>query len=322
MLRRANELLARARERIRAAREHDPHAWPRRDDDRAILVRRRRIRRADRASTRSPTDRTTRDRRGPAAPGQPRTRRPGPRRRGRPGGVSGPPRGRAARTGRRSAPARLRRGRPRAPPEAGVPNGLRTAAAWSWRLIVVHRRPLRAALRGRVRRRRRRPGHRGAAARRAAAARRGRAGAPRLAARRWRRSAMLVVGLGVVAGIITLVVERFSAGFADLADQVSQGIGQVQTFVVRTFPITQRPARRRRHASSSRRWSTTGARIASGALTTAATVGEVVTGSSCALFTCSSSSRTAARSGCGWSACSPATPAPTSTRRPGGRGAR
>ena len=39
MLRRAGALSARARERIRAAREHDPHAWPERDDDRAILVR-------------------------------------------------------------------------------------------------------------------------------------------------------------------------------------------------------------------------------------------------------------------------------------------
>src|SRR5690349_17768767 len=39
MLRRTNDLVARARERIRAAAEHDPHAWPARDDDRAILVR-------------------------------------------------------------------------------------------------------------------------------------------------------------------------------------------------------------------------------------------------------------------------------------------
>ena len=38
MLRRAHDLVARARERIRAAAEHDPHAWPERDDDRAILV--------------------------------------------------------------------------------------------------------------------------------------------------------------------------------------------------------------------------------------------------------------------------------------------
>ena len=39
MLRRASDLVARARERIRLAAEHDPHAWPERDDDRAILVR-------------------------------------------------------------------------------------------------------------------------------------------------------------------------------------------------------------------------------------------------------------------------------------------
>src|SRR5919199_5694915 len=39
MLRHANALVERARERIRAAAEHDPHAWPERDDDRAILLR-------------------------------------------------------------------------------------------------------------------------------------------------------------------------------------------------------------------------------------------------------------------------------------------
>src|SRR3954467_7608832 len=38
MLRRGNTLVGRARERIRTAAEHDPHAWPQRDDDRAILV--------------------------------------------------------------------------------------------------------------------------------------------------------------------------------------------------------------------------------------------------------------------------------------------
>ena len=68
-------------------------------------------------------------------------------------------------------------------------------------------------------------------------------GAAGLVHRGWPRSlaafTMLIVGLGVVAGIITLVVERFSAGFSDLAEQVSEGIGQVQTFVVRTFPITR-----------------------------------------------------------------------------------
>ena len=36
MLRRAGDLTARARERIRAAREHDPHAW---DHDPVLLLR-------------------------------------------------------------------------------------------------------------------------------------------------------------------------------------------------------------------------------------------------------------------------------------------
>src|SRR4051812_23019749 len=39
MLRRANQLVDRARERIRLAAERDPHSWPERDDDRSILVR-------------------------------------------------------------------------------------------------------------------------------------------------------------------------------------------------------------------------------------------------------------------------------------------
>ena len=38
MLRRGTHLLTRARERIRAAREHDPHAWPHpHPDDAAYL---------------------------------------------------------------------------------------------------------------------------------------------------------------------------------------------------------------------------------------------------------------------------------------------
>jgi predicted PurR-regulated permease PerM len=51
--------------------------------------------------------------------------------------------------------------------------------------------------------------------------------------------AMLFVGVAVVAGIITLVVEQFISGYDDLASQVSQGLTQVQDFVVRTFPVTQ-----------------------------------------------------------------------------------
>jgi len=47
-----------------------------------------------------------------------------------------------------------------------------------------------------------------------------------------------VVGLGVVAGIVTLVVEEFAAGYDDLASQVDEGITQVQDWITSTFPVT------------------------------------------------------------------------------------
>jgi predicted PurR-regulated permease PerM len=168
-------------------------------------------------------------------------------------------------------------------PEAAVPTGLRTAAAYSWRFIVVIAGfyvllyaaayvavvvvPVIVAL---------------------LLAALLQPGAANLVRRGWPRSlaafAMLIVGLGAVAGIITLVVERFSAGFSDLATQVSAGLGQVQNFVVRTFPIT-----RNQLSDAVGQFQQTLVdnkdSIASGALTTAATVGEVITGFFLALFT-------------------------------------
>jgi predicted PurR-regulated permease PerM len=171
----------------------------------------------------------------------------------------------------------------RSAPEDGVPYGLRTAAAWSWRLIVVIAGfyvllyaaayvavvvvPVIVAL---------------------LLAALLQPGAAWLVRHGWPKGlaamAMLLVGLAVVAGIITLVVERFNAGFSDLADQVSEGIGQVQSFVVRTFPIT----RGQLDAAVAALQDTlvdNQDTIASGALTTAATVGEVFAGIVLALFT-------------------------------------
>ena len=171
----------------------------------------------------------------------------------------------------------------RSAPEDGVPFGLRTAAAWSWRLIVVIAGfyvllyaaayvavvvvPVIVAL---------------------LLAALLQPGAASLVRHGWPRSlaalAMLLVGLAVVAGIITLVVERFNAGFADLADQVSEGIGQVQSFVVRTFPIT-RGQLEDAVATLQDTLVDNQDTLASGALTTAATVGEVFAGIVLALFT-------------------------------------
>ncbi|MCU1669875.1 MAG: conserved rane protein of unknown function [Blastococcus sp.] len=280
MLRRANDLIVRARERIRLAAEHDPHAWPERDDDRAILVHEGEAEPAALVDVPpdEPADGSSRPPVGSPEPGAPDLDGAlGP------GGISGPPEGgRPHRTGERSR--RLMTGAPsQASADAGVPSGLRTAAAWSWRVIVVVVgiyvvlyaaayiavvvvpvivAVLLAALL--------------------------QPGAAALVRSGWPRSlaafAMLVVGLGVVSGIITLVIERFSAGFADLADQVSAGIGQVQVFIVHTFPITKgqlEDAVSQLQQSLVDNKST----IATGALTTAATVGEVVTGMLLALFT-------------------------------------
>src|SRR5690348_7118286 len=131
MLRRATDLVGRARERIRLAAEHDPHAWPERDDDRAILVR------DDEPEPFDPvyggeddgpaTDDTPRDADGATRPplGSPAAAAPdldGPL---GPGGVSGPPRGgRPHRPAERSRPLMGGAGTDR--PEQNVPNGLRT----------------------------------------------------------------------------------------------------------------------------------------------------------------------------------------------------
>ncbi|MGY1811573.1 AI-2E family transporter [Blastococcus sp. SYSU D00820] len=265
MLRRASHLVERARERIRAASENDPHAWPERDDDRAILVRD--------AEDAAFDDDTGED--GPARPplGSPEPGAPDLDGIG-PGGVSGPP---------ANATPRRRRTEPKPSGDASVPSGLRTAASWSWRLIVVLVGAyvllyaaayvavvivpvivavLLAALL--------------------------QPGAAALVRHGWPRSlaafAMLLVGLGVVAGIITLVVERFIDGFTDLAAQVSEGLDQIESFVVRTFPITRGQLEDAVGQLQDLLVSNQDT-IATGAITTAATVGEVFTGIVLALFT-------------------------------------
>jgi len=280
MLRRASDLAARARERIRVAREHDPHAWPERDDDRAILVHDDDpidvVEIPDELVDAEAPEGATRPPLGSPEPGAPDLDGAvGP------GGVSGPPRGgRPLRPGERNR--RLREDERRAP-EDSVPAGLRIAAAWSWRLIVVL-----VGLYALI----------NAAAYIAVVvvpvivalllAALLQPGVGSLIRRGWPRSlaafTMLLVGLAVVAGIITLVIERFNAGFADLADQVSEGVVQVQSFIVRTFPIT-RGQLENAVAQFQQTLIDNQDTIASGALTTAATVGEVITGILLALFT-------------------------------------
>jgi predicted PurR-regulated permease PerM len=279
MRRRARDLTARARERIRAAREHDPHAWnhhgPDRDPEPIDFIQDpledEPVAESPDGSTRPPL-------------GSPRSGAPDLDGAAGPGGVSGPPdrlspQGAGARRPA-ARPAGLRR---RAGAEDDVPFGLRTAAAWSWRLIVVITGfyvllyaaayirvvviPVLVAL---------------------LLAALLQPGAAALVRRGWRRSlaatAMLLVGLTVVAGIITLVVERFTAGFSDLAAQVSQGLEEVETFVVRTFPITKNQLEDAVGQVQDFLVSDE-ENLATGAITTATTVGEVFTGIVLSLFT-------------------------------------
>jgi predicted PurR-regulated permease PerM len=272
MRRHARDLTTRARERIRAAREHDPHGWHHHGDDEPEL---------------EPIDHEA-DPQEDDADGAGSSRPPlGSPQAGAPdldgaGGVSGPPEATSPEGGRprRAQPRRAPR---RSSAEDDVPFGLRTAAAWSWRLIVVLAGcyvlltaaayvqvvvvPVIVAL---------------------LLAALLQPGAAALVRRGWPRSlaamAMLLVGLGVVAGIITLVVERFIDGFADLSEQVTAGLEQVRDYVVETFPVTERQLDQ---ALDQAREFFAGnqEQIASGAIDTAATVGEVFTGIVLALFT-------------------------------------
>ena len=330
MLRRASDLTARARERIRAAREHDPHAWPER---RPCWCRRRHPGRG-RARRGARTGRRADVRRRPAeddAGRDARARRwavpnparrtstaPSARRGQRPAGPGGRRRHRAGTQPRRPARARPR---PRAR-RARVPNGLRMAAAWSWRFIVVLAGFYVLLYAAGLRRRRRRPGDRRAAARRAAAARRGRPvrrGWPRVAGRvrrccssawAWSPGSSRWSSSGSPPASTTSPTRSARASGRCRTSSSARSrspSGQLED-AVDAVPADARrqPGHARLRRADDRRHRRRGASPAS----------------SWPCSRSSSSSRTAGRSGCGWSACSPATPAPTSTRRPAGRGAR
>ena len=280
MLQRASHLVRRARERIRAAAEHDPHAWP----DGTVLV----------LDEGTPT--VIGHVEEPAA-GRPAGDPPEPvdDAVGSPhpdapdvdiaGGVSGPPApgGPPVEPGRDRSRGSLLGPESPHPVDQDVPTGLRIAAAWSWRAIVVLAAlylVLRAA------------GYVAvvvvpvfvalllAALLQPGAAALRRRGWPTVLA----ALTMLVVGLGVVAGIVTLVVEEFVAGYDDLASQVDEGLKRIESFITGTFPVTDTQISDAIE-SANRAIMDNRDVLTSGALTTAGTVGEVLTGTLLTLFT-------------------------------------
>jgi predicted PurR-regulated permease PerM len=187
------------------------------------------------------------------------------------GRVSGPPAGTGPARAPRRGPERERSG-----DGDSVPAGLRIAAAWSWRVILIGAAlylllqlaglllevfvPLLVAL---------------------LLAALLQPGAGALVRRGWPRSlaalSMLLVAILVVGGIITLVVNRVVADWSSLTSKISQGLTQVQDTIVRTFPITQNQldqlVSQAQHAIGANQGA-----ITSGALSTAGTVTQLFTG--------------------------------------------
>ena len=168
--------------------------------------------------------------------------------------------------------------------DAAVPNGIRTAAAWSWRFLLIIAAlyalvyllvelsvvviPVVVALLL-------------AALLQPAAA--------RLTARGWPKSlsaaVVLVGGIAVVTGIIWLVVAQISASFGDLSRQVGESIDSVRNWLVNGPLSLSQTQLNDAFESAQTTLSDNQDLLTSGALTTAVTVGHVVTGMALALFT-------------------------------------
>lgn len=174
--------------------------------------------------------------------------------------------------------------RPESTDDAGVPTGVRTAAAWSWRFLLILAAvyallyilvqlsvvviPVVVALLL-------------AALLQPAAALLVKNGWPSALA----AAVVLVGGIAVVAGIIWLVVAQVSSSFADLSDQVNNGIDSVRNWLVNgPLSLSQRQLD---DAFNNAQETLSNNRdvLTSGALTTALTVTQVITGLALSLFT-------------------------------------
>jgi predicted PurR-regulated permease PerM len=173
------------------------------------------------------------------------------------------------------------------PSNVTVPLGLRIAGSWAWRVIVLVAAlyvvlrlvamlsvvviPIAIALllsallepvAGALRRR----------------------GAPRSLA----AITVLVLGLAAVAGVLTLVIQAFIDGLPDLTSQLNNALNEGRDWLVNgRFHLTQKEVNDQidNVVTRAQKWlSENSSSLTSGALSTAATLGEVVTGFFLALF--------------------------------------
>ncbi|MEV0152737.1 AI-2E family transporter [Micromonospora sp. NPDC050686] len=167
--------------------------------------------------------------------------------------------------------------------DADVPHGLRIAAAWSWRLIVIGvvawallkivgtikvvMIPLAVALLL-------------SALLAPAVGWLLRARFPRSAA----TAVVLVGGLAAVVATMTLVVNEFIQGVPELSAKSSQGVRQIQDWL-KTGPLHLSDSQLTRYIDEAQNWiNGNSAKFTSGALSTAATLAEVLTGTILVLF--------------------------------------
>jgi predicted PurR-regulated permease PerM len=178
----------------------------------------------------------------------------------------------------------IRRPSPAGPDEAELPHGLRLAAAWSWRMLVIVAAAavvlwligrlrsvliplaialLLAALLTPAAQRLRRQAH-----------------FPRSLA----TATVVVGGLIVVAGTLTLVITQFIGGFPDLVTRTTDGIRQIQTWL-RTGPLHLSNQQLGGTADTAQKWLNTHRdALTSGALSTAGTAVEVLASGFLVLF--------------------------------------
>lgn len=95
---------------------------------------------------------------------------------------------------------------------------------------------------------------------------------------------VLVGGLAAVIGTLTLVVNEFIRGVPELSDKSSQGVRQIQNWL-KTGPLHLSDSQLNRYIDEAQGWiNGNTSKVTSGALSTAATLAEVLTGTVLVLF--------------------------------------
>ena len=161
---------------------------------------------------------------------------------------------------------------------------VRKRAAWAWRLLVLLVAAVAVLWVIAQARSDRRAGGAGADAGGAAVAGRGLAG-PAWCAPRRRGALVVAERIAVLGGILTFVVSQFITGLPGLVDQVTQSIDTMRNWLIKGPLHLSKEQIDHAGNSAIEALRNNQAKLTSGALSTAATVTEIVTGALLVLFT-------------------------------------